>query len=45
MRKLAKDLGIDLATVVPTGPDGIVTREDVHAAAAPAPAEAAAGFT
>ncbi|MEU6056733.1 dihydrolipoamide acetyltransferase family protein [Streptomyces sp. NPDC047097] len=34
VRKLAKDLGIDLATVVPTGPDGIVTREDVHAAAA-----------
>ncbi|MFE9409763.1 dihydrolipoamide acetyltransferase family protein [Streptomyces sp. NPDC006704] len=37
VRKLAKDLGIDLATVVPTGPDGIVTREDVHAAATPAP--------
>ncbi|MEU3500403.1 dihydrolipoamide acetyltransferase family protein [Streptomyces hundungensis] len=36
VRKLAKDLGIDLATVVPTGPDGIVTREDVHAAVAPA---------
>ncbi|RLV01635.1 branched-chain alpha-keto acid dehydrogenase subunit E2 [Streptomyces griseocarneus] len=33
VRKLAKDLGIDLATVVPTGADGIVTREDVHAAA------------
>ncbi|MER7394375.1 dihydrolipoamide acetyltransferase family protein [Streptomyces sp. NPDC000151] len=38
VRKLAKDLGIDLATVVPSGPDGIITREDVHAAAAPAPA-------
>ncbi|MFE9256410.1 dihydrolipoamide acetyltransferase family protein [Streptomyces sp. NPDC006879] len=37
VRKLAKDLGIDLATVTPTGPDGIITREDVHAAAAPAP--------
>ncbi|MBD0745960.1 dihydrolipoamide acetyltransferase family protein [Streptomyces sp. CBMA152] len=37
VRKLAKDLGIDLATVVPTGPDGIITRADVHAAAAPAP--------
>ncbi|MFI8290449.1 2-oxo acid dehydrogenase subunit E2 [Streptomyces sp. ms191] len=37
VRKLAKDLGVDLATVVPTGPDGIITREDVHAAAAPAP--------
>ncbi|MFD6414976.1 dihydrolipoamide acetyltransferase family protein [Streptomyces sp. NPDC060194] len=34
VRKLAKDLGIDLATVTPTGPDGIVTREDVHAALA-----------
>ncbi|WP_329625633.1 2-oxo acid dehydrogenase subunit E2 [Streptomyces sp. NBC_01255] len=38
VRKLAKDLGVDLATVTPTGPDGIITREDVHAAAAPAPA-------
>ncbi|MDR6980646.1 pyruvate dehydrogenase E2 component (dihydrolipoamide acetyltransferase) [Streptomyces sp. 3330] len=36
VRKLAKDLGVDLATVVPSGPDGIITREDVHAAAAPA---------
>ncbi|MEW1627060.1 dihydrolipoamide acetyltransferase family protein [Streptomyces sp. NPDC089173] len=42
VRKLAKDLGIDLATVVPTGKDGIITREDVHAAAAPAEAVAAA---
>ncbi|MBZ4317917.1 dihydrolipoamide acetyltransferase family protein [Streptomyces huiliensis] len=32
VRKLAKDLGIDLAAVSPTGPDGVVTREDVHAA-------------
>ncbi|MEV7616742.1 dihydrolipoamide acetyltransferase family protein [Streptomyces sp. NPDC089799] len=44
VRKLAKDLGIDLATVIPTGDGGVVTREDVHAAAAavtaavPAPA-------
>ncbi|MFD9265579.1 dihydrolipoamide acetyltransferase family protein [Streptomyces goshikiensis] len=36
VRKLAKDLGIDLATVVPTGDGGVVTREDVHAAAAAA---------
>ncbi|WP_371619726.1 dihydrolipoamide acetyltransferase family protein [Streptomyces sp. NBC_00454] len=36
VRKLAKDLGIDLAAVVPTGDGGIVTREDVHAAAAAA---------
>ncbi|MFF3839544.1 dihydrolipoamide acetyltransferase family protein [Streptomyces sp. NPDC001930] len=44
VRKLAKDLGVDLATVTPTGPDGIITREDVHAAAAPVavPAPAAA---
>ncbi|MFI1615809.1 dihydrolipoamide acetyltransferase family protein [Streptomyces lydicus] len=44
VRKLAKDLGIDLATILPTGPDGIITREDVHAAATPAaaPAEAPA---
>ncbi|MEY9992790.1 2-oxoisovalerate dehydrogenase E2 component (dihydrolipoyl transacylase) [Streptomyces sp. V4I8] len=35
VRKLAKDLGVDLTTVTPTGPDGIITREDVHAAVAP----------
>ncbi|MFD5182406.1 dihydrolipoamide acetyltransferase family protein [Streptomyces sp. NPDC058372] len=35
VRKLAKDLGVDLASVVPTGEGGVVTREDVHAAAAP----------
>lgn len=40
VRKLAKDLGVDLTTVRPTGPDGIITREDVHAAVAPAPAAA-----
>ncbi|MFD7426827.1 dihydrolipoamide acetyltransferase family protein [Streptomyces sp. NPDC059818] len=40
VRKLAKDLGIDLATVVPTGEGGVVTREDVHAAAAPEQAPA-----
>ncbi|MEU1512545.1 dihydrolipoamide acetyltransferase family protein [Streptomyces sp. NPDC005811] len=45
VRKLAKDLGVDLTSVVPTGPDGIITREDVHAAATPqttAPAQAPA---
>ena len=36
VRKLAKDLGVDLAAVTPSGPDGIITREDVHAAVAPA---------
>ncbi|WP_309096786.1 dihydrolipoamide acetyltransferase family protein [Streptomyces sp.] len=40
VRKLAKDLGVDLTTVVPTGPDGIITREDVHAAVAAAAPEA-----
>ncbi|WP_133910996.1 dihydrolipoamide acetyltransferase family protein [Streptomyces sp. NBC_00582] len=50
VRKLAKDLGVDLTTVVPTGPDGIITRDDVHAAAAPqataaAPAQAPAPVT
>lgn len=37
VRKLAKDLGVDLAAVIPSGTDGIITREDVHAAVAPAP--------
>ena len=43
VRKLAKDLGVDLATVTPTGPDGVITRDDVHAAvaAAQAPQQAA----
>jgi pyruvate dehydrogenase E2 component (dihydrolipoamide acetyltransferase) len=31
VRKLAKDLGVELATVSATGPGGIVTREDVIA--------------
>jgi pyruvate dehydrogenase E2 component (dihydrolipoamide acetyltransferase) len=45
VRKLAKDLGVDLAGVTPTGPGGVITREDVQAAlapAAPAPAPVAA---
>ena len=32
VRKLAKDLGVDLAAVRATGPDGVVTREDVEQA-------------
>ncbi len=32
VRKLAHDLGVDLAAVMPgSGPDGSITREDVHA--------------
>lgn len=31
VRKLARDLGVDLDAVTPTGPGGIVTREDVLA--------------
>jgi pyruvate dehydrogenase E2 component (dihydrolipoamide acetyltransferase) len=34
VRKLAKDLGIDLASVTATGPGGIITRADVEAHAA-----------
>jgi pyruvate dehydrogenase E2 component (dihydrolipoamide acetyltransferase) len=31
VRKLAKDLGIDLASVTPTGPSGTISRSDVEA--------------
>ena len=34
VRKLAKDLGVDLGSVTPSGDGGIVTRADVEAAAA-----------
>ena len=33
VRRLAKDLGIDLAGLAGTGPEGTITREDVHRAA------------
>jgi pyruvate dehydrogenase E2 component (dihydrolipoamide acetyltransferase) len=33
VRKLAKDLGVDLATLVGSGPSGVITRDDVTAAA------------
>lgn len=36
IRKFARDLGVDLATVVATGPDGRVTREDVKKASSQA---------
>ncbi|MFM8944345.1 MAG: dihydrolipoamide acetyltransferase family protein [Actinomycetota bacterium] len=38
VRKLAKDLGVDLAAVIGSGPDGRVTREDVERAASGAAA-------
>jgi pyruvate dehydrogenase E2 component (dihydrolipoamide acetyltransferase) len=42
-RKVARELGVDLATVTGTGPGGRITKEDVEAAAsAPAPAQPAA---
>src|SRR3954471_8720604 len=38
VRKLAKDLGVDLSAITGTGPQGSITRDDIHqAAAAPAP--------
>jgi pyruvate dehydrogenase E2 component (dihydrolipoamide acetyltransferase) len=43
VRKLAKDLGVDLAALTGSGPEGTITREDVQAAAAgPAVTEAPA---
>ncbi|HSE71650.1 MAG TPA: dihydrolipoamide acetyltransferase family protein [Nocardioidaceae bacterium] len=45
VRKLAKDLGVDLREVAPSGPNGTITRADVegHSAGAPsAPAAATA---
>jgi pyruvate dehydrogenase E2 component (dihydrolipoamide acetyltransferase) len=43
VRKLAKDLGVDLRAVTPSGPGGTITRDDVQAAAAGAvPAKAPA---
>jgi 2-oxoisovalerate dehydrogenase E2 component (dihydrolipoyl transacylase) len=40
VRKLARDLGVDLAALAGTGPNGSITRDDVEAATA-APATAA----
>ncbi|MBI4942293.1 MAG: 2-oxo acid dehydrogenase subunit E2 [Actinobacteria bacterium] len=36
VRLLAKQLGVDLTTLAPSGPGGVVTREDVEQAAHPA---------
>jgi pyruvate dehydrogenase E2 component (dihydrolipoamide acetyltransferase) len=44
VRKLAKDLGVDLAGVSGSGAGGVITRDDVQrAASAPVPAAASAG--
>ncbi|GAA1566347.1 dihydrolipoamide acetyltransferase family protein [Kribbella sancticallisti] len=45
VRKLAKDLGIELASVTATGPGGVITRADVegHAAASAGAVGSAAG--
>ncbi len=48
VRRLARDLGVDLAALVPTGPKGTVSKEDVLAAAggsAPAARPVAAAVT
>ena len=37
VRKLARDLGVDLATVTGTGERGLITRDDVEAAASVSP--------
>jgi 2-oxoisovalerate dehydrogenase E2 component (dihydrolipoyl transacylase) len=43
VRKLAKDLGVDLSTITPAREDGVITREEVErAAAAPAASPVAA---
>ena len=42
VRKLAKDLGVDLREVVPSGPGGIITRADIESFTA-RPAAVAAG--
>jgi 2-oxoisovalerate dehydrogenase E2 component (dihydrolipoyl transacylase) len=42
VRKLARDLGVDLGLLTPSGPGGVVTRADVEAAAAAAGSDAIA---
>ena len=43
VRKLAKDLGVDLTTVIPSGPGGTVTRADIEGRVAAPPAGRQAG--
>jgi len=45
VRKLAKDLGVDLSTVVPSGPGRTVTRADVEGKAGEAPTKAVGART
>jgi len=44
VRKLARDLGVDLAALTGSGPEGTITRDDVQAAAGPAATAAPAGL-
>jgi pyruvate dehydrogenase E2 component (dihydrolipoamide acetyltransferase) len=39
VRRVAQELGVDLATVAPTGPGGRITEDDVHRAAAAPPGQ------
>ncbi|HEY7678614.1 MAG TPA: dihydrolipoamide acetyltransferase family protein [Candidatus Methylomirabilis sp.] len=43
IRKMAQDLGVDIAAIRGTGPEGRITREDVQRAAAAGPAPIAPG--
>ncbi|HEY3870491.1 MAG TPA: dihydrolipoamide acetyltransferase family protein [Actinocrinis sp.] len=43
VRKLAKDLGVDLAVITPSREDGVITREEVERAASDGVAGAGAG--
>jgi pyruvate dehydrogenase E2 component (dihydrolipoamide acetyltransferase) len=45
VRKLAKDLGVDLGSVTPTGAGGVVTRADVEAAASGATSDGESAAT
>ena len=45
VRKLAKDRGIDLSQVTPTGPGGVITRADVEAHGSQAVAEPTGGVS
>ncbi len=45
VRKLARDLGVDIDTLTPTGPDGTVSQEDVTAAATASAPENGRGWS